>query len=62
MAKVKHEAAAKKVKKTMPLTLEERMERMERDFKFLAVKLRSHGIHLAPDAEPEPEQEEEEAE
>jgi hypothetical protein len=41
----------KKAKKAAPLTVEGRLERLERDYRLLAVKLRTHGIHLAPDTQ-----------
>ncbi len=55
MAKQK---TAPKEKKAEPLTLERRVERIEKALVFLGAKLRTHGIHL--DADPEPEVEPEE--
>lgn len=51
----KKQAAQKKVKEAQPLTLEQRVERIERGFAFLGAKLKTHGIHLAPETEDEPE-------
>lgn len=62
----KKQAAQKKTKEAKPLTLEQRVERIEGGFAFLAAKLKTHGIHLAPDTEvdlalgdPQPEEGEE---
>ena len=54
------EPVAKKEKKPAePLTLEKRVELIENSMRFLARKLRTHGIHLATDrTEPEPKGEE----
>lgn len=54
--------ATKQVKKKQPLTIEQRVERVERSLLFLAAKLKTHGIHLAPDTEAEPEPKEGEEE
>lgn len=54
--------ATKKTKKAESLTIEQRMERVERSLLFLAAKLKTHGIHLAPDTEAEPEPKEGEEE
>jgi hypothetical protein len=44
----------KAVKKAKgPLTVEQRLERIEKDFRFLAAKLRTHGIHLDAQTEPD---------
>jgi hypothetical protein len=52
--------AAKKTKKAESLTIEQRVERIEKGLIFLAAKLKTHGIHLAPDTEAaEPEEGEE---
>ena len=47
-------------KKDESLTLEQRVERIEKDFRFLATKLRTHGIHLDPVEQPEVEEHDEE--
>jgi hypothetical protein len=54
--------ATKKTKKAESLTIEQRVARIERGFAFLAAKLKTHGIHLAPETETnaEPEEREEE--
>jgi hypothetical protein len=55
--------ATKQVKKKAEsLTIEQRVARIERSLSFLAAKLKTHGIHLAPDtqAAPEPEERDEE--
>lgn len=48
--------ATKQVKKKRTLTVEERLERIERGLLYLSAKLKTHGIHLAPDSEPEVEE------
>lgn len=52
---VKKQSAQKKAKEAKPLTLEQRVERIENGLLFLSAKLKTHGIHLAPDTEEEPE-------
>lgn len=47
-------------KKAEALTLEQRVERIERDLVFLGAKLRTHGIHLAPEENPEAQEQAEE--
>ena len=49
-------------KEAKEMTLEDRVERIEKALGFLGAKLRSHGIHLEADPEPasEPEEQDEE--
>ena len=54
--------APKKEATKKPLTIEQRMDRLEKSFQFLQSKLRTHGIHLAPDTQAKPEPEEGEGE
>jgi hypothetical protein len=52
------EPATRKGKKAAPLTLEQRVERIEKGLLFLGAKLRTHGIHLDADTQEDPEPQE----
>lgn len=56
LAVAKQPVTKKTKKAATALTVEQRLERLERDYRLLGAKLRTHGIHLAPETQEDPEQ------